>query len=70
MAAVRSFLIQEWDAARESRFESLTRNTFPLFDKGYVTLSERPGLGIEMNWEEWGRSFPYKRASLRAPGGR
>ena len=47
MAAVRSFLIQEWDAAMESRFASLTRGTFPLFAKGHVTLSERPGLGIE-----------------------
>ncbi len=70
MAAVRSFLIQEWDAVMESRFASLTRNTFPLFSKGSVTLSERPGLGIDMNWEEWARSFPYKGQSLRAPGGR
>ena len=40
------------------------------FEKGHVTLSERPGLGIDMNWEEWDRSFPYKGQSLRAPGGR
>ena len=68
MAAVRSFLIQEWDAAMESRFASLTRGTFPVFGGGHVTLSERPGLGIDMNWEEWERSFPYKGAKPASAG--
>jgi len=54
----------------ESRFVSLTRGTFPAVDAGHVTLSERPGLGIEMNWDEWDRSFPYKGQSSRPPGGR
>jgi galactonate dehydratase len=70
MAAVRSFLMQEWDAAMEARFTSLTRGSFPLVAKGYVTLSDRPGLGIEMNWDEWQRSYPYQSQSLRPPGGR
>src|SRR6185369_8356659 len=70
MSAVRNFLIQEWDAAMESRFTSLTRGSFPGVAKGHVTLSDRPGLGIEMNWEEWDRQYPYKAQSLRPPGGR
>lgn len=70
MSAVRNFLIQEWDAAMETRFTSLTRGSFPLVAKGHVTLSDRPGLGIEMNWEECDRRYPYKSQSLRPPGGR
>jgi galactonate dehydratase len=70
MVAVRSFLMQEWDAAMEARFTPLTRGSFPLVAKGYVTLSDRPGLGIEMNWDEWQRSYPYQSQSLRPPGGR
>ena len=70
MASVRSFLMQEWDAAMEAQFTSLTRGSFPLAAHGHVTLSDRPGLGIEMNWDEWQRSFPYQSQSLRPPGGR
>lgn len=70
MASIRSFLMQEWDAAMEARFTSLTRGSFPLVASGHVTLSDRPGLGIEMNWDEWQRSHPYQSQSLRPPGGR
>jgi galactonate dehydratase len=70
MAAVRNFLIQEWDAAMEPLFLQLTRNTFPKVERGHVTLSERPGLGIEMDWQTLEREFPYRGQSLRPPGGR
>jgi galactonate dehydratase len=69
MLSVRSFLMQEWDAAMESRFLTLTNHTFPPVAKGYVTLSDRPGLGLEMNWKEWERGHPYRSQSLRPPGG-
>jgi galactonate dehydratase len=70
MAAVRNFLIQEWDAAMESTFTAMTRGTFPAVKNGQVTLSDRPGLGIEMDWTELDARFPYKSQSLRPPGGR
>jgi galactonate dehydratase len=70
MAAVRNFLIQEWDAAMEPLFTAVTRGTFPRVDKGQVTLPDRPGLGIEMDWAEWDRLYPYKSQSMRPPGGR
>jgi galactonate dehydratase len=70
MLSIRSFLMQEWDAAMEPSFTALTRGTFPLVDKGHVTLSDRPGLGLDMHWDEWERSFPYQSQSLRPPGGR
>jgi len=70
MAAVRTFLMQEWDAAMEPVFTALTRGTFPVVKQGHVTLSDRPGLGIEMDWAAFGKQFPYKGQSLRPPGGR
>ncbi len=69
MAPVRNFLIQEWDAAMESVFSSVTKGTFPVVKDGTVTLSDRPGLGIEMDWAELDRRFPYRSQSLRPPGG-
>lgn len=70
MAGVRSFLMQEWDAAMEPAFREITRNTFPLAEKGHVTLPAAAGLGIEMDWEALERKYPYRGQSLRRPGGR
>jgi galactonate dehydratase len=70
MASVRNFLIQEWDAALENTFAGITRGTFPSVTTGHVVLSDRPGLGIEMDWAEMDKRFPYKSQSLRPPGGR
>jgi galactonate dehydratase len=70
MTAVRNFLIQEWDAVHEDLFVGITRGTFPKVLAGHVSLSEKPGLGIEMDWPEMDKRFPYKAQSLRPPGGR
>ena len=70
MAAVRNFLMQEWDAAMEPVFREITRATFPAVVKGHVTLPSRPGLGLEMDWEALDRRYPYRGQSLRRPGGR
>jgi galactonate dehydratase len=70
MAGIPNFLMQEWDAAMEPVFAKLTRGAFPMVSKGYVTPPDRPGLGLEMDWAEWQRGFPYTSQSLRPPGGR
>ena len=70
MAAIRNFLIQEWDAGQIPAFSALTKNTFPPVVKGEVTLNDKPGLGLEMDWPLWQQRHPYKGASLRPPGGR
>jgi galactonate dehydratase len=70
MAAIRNFLIQEWDAGATPAFTALTKNTFPQAAKGEVTLKDTPGLGLEMDWPLWQQRHPYKGASLRPPGGR
>lgn len=70
MAAVRNFLMQEWDASMEPLFARLTRGSFPRVSNGHVTLSSQPGLGIEMDWDILAREFPYRGQSMRPPGGR
>ncbi|MBM3725722.1 MAG: mandelate racemase/muconate lactonizing enzyme family protein [Acidobacteria bacterium] len=70
MSAVRNFLTQEWDAGMQTLFERLTRGTFPRPANGAVALSERPGLGLEMDWAAFDAGYPYKGQSLRPPGGR
>lgn len=70
MAAVRNFLMQEWDASMEPLFARLTRGSFPRVRNGHVTLSSQPGLGIEMDWDILAREFPYRGQSMRPPGGR
>lgn len=69
MSAVRNFLVQEWDFALEPIFLDITGGSFPTVKKGHVTLSERSGLGVEMNWAECDRRFRYTGPSLRRPGG-
>jgi L-alanine-DL-glutamate epimerase-like enolase superfamily enzyme len=54
----------------EPLFAGITRGTFPVARNGRVTLADRPGLGIEMDWGELDRRFPYRSQSLRPPGGR
>jgi len=68
MAGIRNFLIQEWDAVQEPLFTELTRGTFPVVKDGHVTASDRPGLGIEMDWALLDRRYPYRGQSLRRPG--
>ncbi len=70
MAGVRNFLIQEWDAALEPVFAEVTRGAFPLASGGRVKLPDRPGLGLEMDWDLLEKKYPYRAQSLRPPGGR
>ena len=69
MAGVRNFLMQEWDQGMAQTFAGLTRGAFPQMKNGHVVLSEKPGLGLAMDWQEWDRRHPYKSQSLRPPGG-
>ncbi len=69
VASTRNFLMQEWDAALDAVFESITGGTYPKVRHGHATLSERPGLGLEMDWAALDKRYPYRGQSLRPPGG-
>ncbi|WP_080507470.1 mandelate racemase/muconate lactonizing enzyme family protein [Bryobacter aggregatus] len=59
MAGVRSYLMSEWDGNNMRRLHELTGGTLPLVEKGHVTLPDRPGLGLTMDFSDWKRRFPY-----------
>jgi gluconate/galactonate dehydratase len=48
-AAIPNFLALEWHGASVPFFDELAGG--PVIDRGYVRLSDRPGLGIELNVE-------------------
>ena len=53
MSVCRNFLIQEWEAADDRVFQEMTDGAYPVQRDGYVELSERPGLGLEVNLAEF-----------------
>jgi len=55
----RNFLIQEWDGESQQRFAELTRGTLPSQKAGFVTLPDKPGIGIEMDFAQLAKRFPY-----------
>ncbi len=49
-AAIPNFLALEWHAASVPFFDDLIKGRRkPLIEKGHVNLSDRPGLGIELD---------------------
>lgn len=49
-AAIPNFLALEWHAAEVPFFDDLIKNRrAPLIEKGYIRVSDKPGLGIELN---------------------
>ncbi|MFN9298274.1 MAG: mandelate racemase/muconate lactonizing enzyme family protein [Acidobacteriota bacterium] len=59
MAGVRSFLMNEWDGTNMMRLHELTGGSLPKVIGGHVSLPERPGLGLSVDFAEWRKRFPY-----------
>ena len=59
MMPVRNFLAQEWDGGSESVFAEVTRGTMPTQSGGGVQPSEKPGLGLELDWGVLEKRFAY-----------
>ncbi|MDI3543189.1 MAG: mannonate dehydratase [Candidatus Atribacteria bacterium] len=59
--AVTNFGIQETCEFLPEAYEVFT--DFPIFEDGYLTVSEKPGLGCDFN-EKTAKAFPYKRGYL------
>lgn len=66
MSVSRNFLLQEWEAADDTVFTELTQGTYPTQKNGGISLSDRPGLGLTVDFAEFKRRFPYKALSRRA----
>ena len=66
MSVCRNFLIQEWEAADDAVYQELTDGTYPVQHKGSVELSDRPGLGIQVDLAKFAKRFPFKSTRRRA----
>jgi len=66
MSVCRNFLIQEWEAADDQVFQEMTGGSYPVQRDGHVELNERPGLGLEVNFAEFQKKFPYRPSRRRS----
>jgi hypothetical protein len=66
MSVCRNFLIQEWEAADDAVYQELTEGTYPVQQNGSVALSDRAGLGIQVNLVDFAKRFPFKTTRRRA----
>jgi galactonate dehydratase len=66
MSVCRNFLIQEWEAADDAVYQELTDGTYPVQHNGYVELSDRAGLGLQVNLPEFTKRFPFQGSRRRA----
>jgi galactonate dehydratase len=66
MSVCRNFLIQEWEAADDEVFLEVTGGTYPVPKNGFVRLPDAPGLGIQINFAEFKKRFPYQGIRRRA----
>ena len=60
MSVCRNFLIQEWEGADDEVYRQLTHGTYPVQKNGKVTLPDALGLGIEVNFPEFTKRFPFR----------
>ena len=66
MSVCRNFLIQEWEAADDAVYREMTNGTYPTQSAGYVTLPDLPGLGLQIDFTEFKRRFPFEETRRKA----
>ena len=59
MSVCRNFLIQEWEAADDALFVELTGGRYPVQEGGLVRLPDAPGLGLNVDFVQLSKRFPY-----------
>jgi galactonate dehydratase len=59
MSVCRNLVIHEWEADDDALFGELTGGQYPTQQGGEVALPQGPGLGIEVNFQEFVRHYPY-----------
>ena len=66
MSVCRNFLIHEWEGADDELFQEATNGTYPVQKDGYVTLSDKPGLGIEFDAAQLAKRHPFTNLGAQA----
>lgn len=59
MSVCRNLVIHEWEADDEPLYSELTAGKFPVQQGGEVALPQGPGLGIDVDFKEFARRYPY-----------
>ncbi len=63
MSVVRNLVTHEWEADDEQLYFELTGGRYPRQQGGEVALTEGPGLGLEVDFKEFVRRYPYRPQS-------
>jgi galactonate dehydratase len=66
MSVCRNFLIHEWEGADDGLFQEVTKGTYPVQKNGYLTLPEKPGLGIECDFAQLAKRYPFTNFGAKA----
>jgi galactonate dehydratase len=64
VSAARNFFIHEWEADDEALFREVSGGKYPVQQGGSVSLPAGPGLGLEVDFAELEKRFPYRRNSF------
>jgi galactonate dehydratase len=67
VAGCRNFLIHEWEAEDDDRFQEACGGAYPVQQGGVIALADKPGLGLSMDFAAFCRRFPYKTAPRSMP---
>jgi galactonate dehydratase len=66
MLVCRNFLIHECEGADNDLYVEMTGGTYPVQKQGIVRVPDAPGLGIQVDFAEFKRRYPYKGIRSRA----
>lgn len=66
MSTCRNFLMQEWEAADDLVYLELTDGKYPVQKNGVAVLPDGPGLGIDVNFAEFRKRFPFNPTRRRS----
>jgi len=66
MSVCRNFLIHEWEGTDDKLYQEATNGTYPVQKDGYLTLPDKPGLGIEFDGAQLAKRFPFTNLGSQA----
>jgi galactonate dehydratase len=61
VSVCRNFLIHEWEGDDDALFQEVTKGVYPVQKDGFVSLPQGPGLGIDVDFAQLVKRFPYQR---------
>jgi galactonate dehydratase len=66
MSVCRNCVLHEWEAADDAVYQEMTNGQYPVQQNGRVKLPLRPGIGIDVNFAEFKKKYPYTEVRRRA----